>query len=44
MFAEGGSGANVAYIAASDNRGSGSALQWQIRTLPDGTRVRIRII
>lgn len=44
MFAEGGEGANVAYLSPSDNRGAGSALQRQIRTLPDGTRIRIRII
>ena len=44
MFAEGGADAHVAYIAASDNRGAGSAIQWQVRDLPDGTRVRIRII
>ena len=44
MFAEGGEGADVAYIEGRDNRGSGSALQWQLRTLPDGSRVRIRII
>lgn len=44
MFAEGGAGADVAYIEGSDNRGAGSAIQWQVRQLPDGTRVRIRII
>ena len=44
MFAEGGEGADVAYLEGRDNRGSGSALQGQLRTLPDGTRVRIRII
>jgi len=44
LFAEGGAGADVAYLSASDNRGSGSAVQWQVRTLPDGTRIRIRII
>lgn len=44
MFAEGGEGAHVAYIAASDNRGAGSSLAHQVRDLPDGTRVRIRII
>ena len=44
LFAEGGAGADVAYIAGSDNRGSGSAIHWQLRTLPDGTRIRIRVI
>ena len=44
LFAEGGAGADVAYIDGSDNRGAGSSLQWQTRTLPDGTRVRVRVI
>jgi len=44
VFAEGGAQADVAYIEGSDNRGAGSAIQWQVRQLPDGTRVRVRVI
>lgn len=44
VFSEGGDGANVVYVAGSDNRGAGAAISWQMRNLPNGTRVRIRII
>lgn len=43
-FSEGGSGAHVAYINSSDNRGSGSSFRWQLSGVPDGTRVRFRVI
>lgn len=43
-FAEGGRGAHVAYIDASDNRGSGSSFRWQLEGVPNGTRVRFRVI
>lgn len=43
-FSEGGSGAHVAYIAPSDNKGAGSSFRWQLNGVPDGARVRFRII
>ena len=43
-FSEGGHGAHVAYIDSSDNRGSGSSFRWQLSGVPDGTRVRFRVI
>ena len=43
-FSEGGSGAHVFYLSASDNRGAGSSISHQLRNVPDGTRVRFRII
>ena len=43
-FAEGGTGAHVAYINPSDNQGSGSSFRWQLNGIPDGTRVRFRVI
>ena len=44
MFREGGSGADIAYLDASDNRGTGCYLGWQLRGIPDGAEVRIRVI
>lgn len=44
VFSEGGSGADVVYIVGSDNRGAGSYMRWQMRNMPDGSRVRIRIV
>ena len=40
---EGGAGASVRLIDSSDNRGAGSSFGYQIRELPDGTRVRVII-
>jgi len=39
----GGNGKSVRYINPSDNRGAGASIGNQIRDLPDGTRVVIRI-
>jgi hypothetical protein len=39
----GGSGYSVRHIDRSDNRGAGSSIGHQIKNLPDGTRVVIRI-
>lgn len=39
MCAEGGEGADIAYISPSDNRGAGSWVSNQLEDLPDGTRV-----
>jgi len=39
MCAEGGAGADVAYVESSDNRGSGSWVGNQLDKYPDGTRV-----
>ena len=44
MFLEGGTGAHVFYVDAHDNRGAGSTTQHQLSNLPDGTRVRFRVI
>jgi hypothetical protein len=43
MFAEGGQGASVKYIDASDNRGSGASMGNQARTfgLQNGDKVVI---
>ncbi|WP_309119196.1 excalibur calcium-binding domain-containing protein [Paenibacillus sp.] len=40
MCAEGGEGANVAYIDSSDNRGAGAWVGHRLEAYPDGTRVR----
>lgn len=39
MCAEGGEGANIAYIDPSDNRGAGSWVGNRLEDLPDGTEV-----
>ncbi|WP_391563879.1 DNA-entry nuclease [Paenibacillus cremeus] len=38
---EGGKGADIAYVAPSDNRGAGSWVSNQLEKYPDGTRVQI---
>lgn len=43
-FAEGGAGAHIMYISQSDNRGSGSSFRRQLENVPNGTRVRFRVI
>ena len=43
-FKEGGAGAHVMYVAGTDNRGAGSYMGWQMRSLPDGAKVRVRVI
>lgn len=44
IFEEGGEGANVAYVNGHDNRGAGSFISWQLRNIPDGARIRVRVI
>lgn len=44
MTAEGGAGADVFYITGGDNRGAGSFIRHQLRSVPDGARVRFRIV
>lgn len=39
-----GSGATVYPVDSRDNRSAGGTLSWQLRGLPDGTRVRVRVI
>ncbi|OCT16385.1 DNA-entry nuclease [Paenibacillus pectinilyticus] len=41
MCAEGGKGADIAYITPSDNRGAGSWIGNQLDRYPDGTRVLV---
>ncbi|MER5391432.1 putative T7SS-secreted protein [Saccharopolyspora sp. NPDC002686] len=43
VFAEGGNGASVKYIPASDNRGAGSSMGNQMRGLENGDRVKIMV-
>lgn len=43
-FEEGGSGADVFYLDRSDNRGSGSSIRHQMSRIPNGARIRIRIL
>lgn len=43
-FVEGGDGADVWYIDRRDNRGAGSSIGWQMRGIPDGSTVRLRLI
>ncbi|MDV6333224.1 RHS repeat-associated core domain-containing protein, partial [Asticcacaulis sp. 201] len=43
MFEEGGQGASVRHIDPSDNRGAGSCIGQQCRSLPDGTKVKITV-
>lgn len=43
-FKEGGAGAHVMYVAGPDNRGAGSYMGWQMRHLPNGAKVRVRVI
>ncbi len=44
VFREGGSNANVVYIEGSDNRGAGSSVGRQLRGIPDGSIVRVRVV
>lgn len=39
-----GSAATVYPVDSRDNRSAGGTLSWQLRGLPDGTRVRVRVI
>ncbi|MDR6884006.1 hypothetical protein J2X61_005804 [Bacillus sp. 3255] len=43
MCAEGGAGADIQYVAPSDNRGAGSWISNQLEKYPDGTRVEIMV-
>ena len=43
-FEEGGSGADVFYLDRSDNRGAGSSIRHQMNRIPNGARIRIRIL
>lgn len=44
MCAEGGAGADVAYVTPSDNRGAGAWIANQLEKYPDGTRVLFKIV
>ena len=44
LFSEGGLGADVAHLEGTDNRGAGAYVGWQLRGVPDGAEVRIRVI
>lgn len=43
MTREGGFNSDVRYVRAADNRGAGKSFERQMRTLPEGARVRILI-
>lgn len=40
---EGGSNANVRWIPTADNRGAGASMGSQIRSLPDGSKIRVLV-
>lgn len=40
---EGGSGADVKDIPSGDNRGGGASVGQQIRDVPDGGQIKIRV-
>ena len=44
MFEEGGAGASVRPINPSDNLGAGASMGNQLRGVPNGTKVRIKVI
>lgn len=44
LFVQGGLGADIAHLEGADNRGAGSYVGWQLRGIPDGAEVRIRVI
>lgn len=44
MFEEGGGGASVRHIGSSDNRGAGACIGAQCKGLPDGAKIRLRVI
>ncbi|MGB8011037.1 MAG: NucA/NucB deoxyribonuclease domain-containing protein, partial [Terriglobales bacterium] len=43
MFSEGGTGADIRPIAPSDNRGSGASMGAQVKGLPDGSQVQLKV-
>jgi len=43
MFRQGGAGASTASIPSSDNRGAGAAIGNQLRGVPDGSSVEVRV-
>jgi hypothetical protein len=43
MCAEGGTGAELAYIKPSDNRGAGLWVSNQLEKFPDGTKMLITV-
>lgn len=43
MCKEGGQGADIQLVHSSDNRGEGSWVSHQLRGLPDGTKVLIKV-
>ncbi len=43
MFQQGGAGASTASIPSSDNRGAGAAIGNQLRGVPDGSSVEVRV-
>ena len=44
MFKEGGNNASVRYIDPSDNRGAGSVIGNMLSELPDGTKIKVKVI
>jgi len=43
MFEQGGTGASVKYVLASDNRGTGSSIGNQLQDFKNGTKVKIEV-
>lgn len=44
MLDSGGKGASVRHISPGDNRGAGASMGSQMRTLPDGTKVKVVVV
>jgi hypothetical protein len=44
MFAEGGAGASVKHIDSSDNQAAGASIGGQLRGVPDGAKVKIKVV
>ncbi len=44
MFKEGGTGASVRHITSSDNRGAGSTIGQACKLLPNGTKIKLKIV
>ena len=44
MFEEGGEGAHIKHISPKDNRGAGSSISAALKSCPEGTRIKFKII
>lgn len=44
MFSEGGAGASVKHIDSADNQAAGSSIGGQLRGIPNGAKVKIKVV